>query len=127
MRSASIFLLLCMAAMLLGDANCQRNARSSCPCLKTTNTVLRKENILSYKRQTAGVCHIDAIVFTTGKNTIVCSDPRKLWVKKAVEYLDNKKKPVKPTARPVNSTSTLKTTLGLNTGSQRSTAKNCKN
>ncbi|XP_056594791.1 chemokine (C-X-C motif) ligand 32b, duplicate 1 [Triplophysa dalaica] len=121
MGSLSISLLLCLATVLLTNVTCQRKGRSVCPCLKTTNTVLSKKNIVYYKRQKAGTCHIDAIVFTTVKNRIICADPKKTWVTEAIQYVDKKKGAIKSTARPVNSTPTYKTTPAQNTTSDLNT------
>ncbi|KAA0704654.1 C-C motif chemokine 2 [Triplophysa tibetana] len=121
MGSLSISLLLCLATVLLSDVTCQRKGRSACSCLKTTNTVVQKENIVYYRRQLAGRCHIDAIIFTTVRNRIICADPKKPWVIRAIQYVDKKKGAVKSTARPVNSTPTYKTTPALNTTSDLNT------
>ncbi|XP_048030945.1 uncharacterized protein LOC125258138 [Megalobrama amblycephala] len=113
MRCLSITLLF-LATMLLAQVTCQLSGPSTCPCLKTSETVLRKENIRSYKIQKARVCQIVAIQFKTVRGLTFCSDPRKPWVKRAIEYVDKKKNANKTTARPKNSKST---TTELNTTS----------
>ncbi|XP_016354433.1 monocyte chemotactic protein 1B-like [Sinocyclocheilus anshuiensis] len=105
MRCVSVTLLLCLATMLLAQVTCQISGVSNCLCLKTSNRVLRKEEIESYMIQKAGVCHIDAILFKTVSGRFICANPLKPWVKRAVEFVD-KKKAVETTARPINSAST---------------------
>nr|AXF84192.1 chemokine ligand 32b [Ctenopharyngodon idella] len=110
MRCVSITPLLFLATMLFAQVTCQMPGPSTCLCLKTSETVLRKENIRSYKIQKAGVCQIDAVQFKTVRGLSFCSDPRKPWVKRAIQYVDEKKKANKTTVRPIISTSTFKTT-----------------
>ncbi|KAK9953172.1 hypothetical protein ABG768_017190 [Culter alburnus] len=110
MRCVSITPLLFLATVLFAQVTCQMSGPSTCLCLKTSETVLRKENIRSYKIQKAGVCQIDAVQFKTIRGLTFCSDPQKPWVKRAIEYVDKKKNANKTTERPINSTSTFKTT-----------------
>ncbi|KAK7118540.1 hypothetical protein R3I94_022131 [Phoxinus phoxinus] len=115
MRCVSITPLLFLATVLLAQVTCQQSGRSTCHCLKLSKTVLRKEMIRSYTVQKAGVCHIDAIVFKTVRGS-TCSNPELPWVKRAMQYLDEKAAAAnKTTARPIFSTSTFKTTSMLNT------------
>ncbi|KAK7123569.1 hypothetical protein R3I93_021866 [Phoxinus phoxinus] len=116
MRCVSITPLLFLATVLLAQVACQHG---SC-CLKTSKTVLRKEMIRSYTEQKAGVCHIDAIVFKTVRGS-TCSNPQLPWVKRAMQYLDEKAAANKTTARPIFSTSTFKTTSTLITTSHWNT------
>uniref|UniRef100_A0A672RKM2 Chemokine interleukin-8-like domain-containing protein n=1 Tax=Sinocyclocheilus grahami TaxID=75366 RepID=A0A672RKM2_SINGR len=88
--------------------------RSNCLCLKTSNCVLRKENIESYVIQKAGFCHIDAVLFKTVNGLTFCSNPQKLWVKRAMQFVD---KANETTAHTMNSTSTFKTASVQNTTS----------
>ncbi|XP_052398842.1 chemokine (C-X-C motif) ligand 32b, duplicate 1 [Carassius gibelio] len=113
MRCVSVTLLLCLATMLLDQVNCQLSGGSTCPCLKTTDRVYRKEDMEGYIKQEAGVCLVDAVLFKAINGRFICGNPQKLWVKRAVEFLDKKKKPaVKTTVRPLNSapTSTMNNT-----------------
>ncbi|XP_051542531.1 chemokine (C-X-C motif) ligand 32b, duplicate 1 [Myxocyprinus asiaticus] len=114
----SISPLLCLATMLLSYVTCQIIGCSTCPCLKTSDTVLRLENITNYKRHTAGVCHIDAIEFKTVKGFTVCSNPQKPWVRRAMKFVDKKRKANEMTARPINSTLPFKTASTQNTTSR---------
>ncbi|XP_073797380.1 uncharacterized protein isoform X2 [Danio rerio] len=90
--------------------------RSFCPCLKTAEVVMNKEDIRSYKIHNADVCHVDTVEFKTVKGKTFCADPKKTWVKDAMESLDKKKAApgIKTTAQPIGSTlntaSTLSTT-----------------
>ncbi|KAK7123568.1 hypothetical protein R3I93_021865 [Phoxinus phoxinus] len=116
MRCVLITPLLFLATVLLALVTCQQSGRSTCPCLKTSKTVLRRENIRSYTVQKAGVCHIAAIVFKKVRG-FTCSNPQLPWVKRAMQYLDEKAAAIKTTARPIFSTSTFKTTSTLITTS----------
>uniref|UniRef100_A0A8C1U6W1 Chemokine interleukin-8-like domain-containing protein n=1 Tax=Cyprinus carpio TaxID=7962 RepID=A0A8C1U6W1_CYPCA len=102
MRCVSVTLLLCLATMLLAQVTCQINGVSNCPCLRTSNQVPRKKDIENYMIQKAGICHIDAILFKTVSGRFICADPIKPWVKRAMEYVDNKKKAAETTACPIN-------------------------
>ncbi|KAI2645077.1 Eotaxin [Labeo rohita] len=117
MRCASVTLLLCLATVMLAQVSCQISGRSNCLCLKTSNRVPRKENIESYMIQTAGVCHIDAILFKTVKGRFVCADPKNSLAIDARQYVDNKKVAPKKTTRPIKtaSTSTPNNTSDWNT------------
>ncbi|NP_001108533.1 chemokine (C-X-C motif) ligand 32b, duplicate 1 precursor [Danio rerio] len=120
MRSA-LLTLLCLAVMLLVQESYQVSSSSYCPCLKLSDGVLRKANIKSYIRQRAGVCHIDAIVFTTVRGITFCADPKLTWVIDAMKFLDKKKAASEPktTTQPIsstfNATSMPNTTVNLNT------------
>uniref|UniRef100_A0A3B1KGZ3 Chemokine interleukin-8-like domain-containing protein n=1 Tax=Astyanax mexicanus TaxID=7994 RepID=A0A3B1KGZ3_ASTMX len=48
-----------------------------CKCLRTSNTVLQVQRVKSYYVQKSGLCHVDAVVFTTVRGIAVCSDPKK--------------------------------------------------
>ncbi|XP_050953930.1 chemokine (C-X-C motif) ligand 32b, duplicate 1 [Labeo rohita] len=116
MSCVSITILLWLATMLRTQVICQFSGGSYCPCLKTSNRVLHKENIESYMTQKA-VCHIDAVLFKTVSGLTFCSNPQKPWVKKAMEFVDQKLMSSEMTAHPINSTSTFKITSKLNTAS----------
>ncbi|XP_056104771.1 chemokine (C-X-C motif) ligand 32b, duplicate 1 [Rhinichthys klamathensis goyatoka] len=120
MKCVSITPLLFLATVLLAQVTCQQSGRSTCPCLKTSKCVLRKEYIRSYTVQKAGVCHIDAIVFKTASG-FTCSKPHLPWVERAMKFVDKKAAAIKTTARPIFSTSTFQTTSMLNTTSHWNT------
>ncbi|XP_026860184.2 chemokine (C-X-C motif) ligand 32b, duplicate 1 [Electrophorus electricus] len=98
-------LLLCVTVMLAATS-CQSSRSSLCGCLKTSLTILPVSRIKAYSIQKASPCHIEAVMFTTIKGIKVCSDPKKLWVKKAMKSLNA----VKRTA-----ITTYPTTLSFNT------------
>uniref|UniRef100_A0A8C1H654 Chemokine interleukin-8-like domain-containing protein n=1 Tax=Cyprinus carpio carpio TaxID=630221 RepID=A0A8C1H654_CYPCA len=114
MSSVSKTLLLCLAIILLAQVTAS-TGHSFCPCLKTSETVLSKEDIKHYKILKADICHIDAIEFKTVNGLTFCSNPRKLWVKRAMQFVD--KKANETTAHPINATSTFKTESVQNTTS----------
>ncbi|XP_039540577.1 chemokine (C-X-C motif) ligand 32b, duplicate 1 [Pimephales promelas] len=117
MKCVSITLLF-LATVLLSQVTCQQSGRS-CLCLKTSKSVPRRENIISYTIQRAGVCHIDAIVFKTVRGRI-CSEPKMPLVKKAMQFVDEKKA-IKTTSHPIFSTSIFETESTLNTTSHWNT------
>ncbi|XDV47696.1 hypothetical protein PO909_017266 [Leuciscus waleckii] len=112
MRCVSITPLLFLATVLLAQVTL--SGFSYCPCLKTSETVLRNENIKSYKIDKAGVCHIDAIVFKTVNRLTFCANPQNLWVKRVMQFVDEKAA-TEMTAHPINSISTFKTESMLKT------------
>ncbi|KAG9283477.1 eotaxin-like [Astyanax mexicanus] len=83
--------LLCLTTALLLTAT-QRQAANGpvgkCKCMRTSNTVLQIQRIKSYYVQKSGLCHVDAVEFTTVRGITVCSDSKKPWVKKAMTVLD---------------------------------------
>uniref|UniRef100_A0A8C2G772 Chemokine interleukin-8-like domain-containing protein n=1 Tax=Cyprinus carpio TaxID=7962 RepID=A0A8C2G772_CYPCA len=111
MSCVSITLLLCLATMLLAHVTCQTVGRLLCTCLKTSEAVLHKEDIKSYKIHKADICHIDAIEFKTVSGLTFCSNPQKPWVKRAIEFVDKKWSALETTAHLLNSAPTSKTTL----------------
>uniref|UniRef100_A0A673INE8 Chemokine interleukin-8-like domain-containing protein n=1 Tax=Sinocyclocheilus rhinocerous TaxID=307959 RepID=A0A673INE8_9TELE len=107
-----MFMLLCLFIL---NGSMYSTDHSFCPCLKTSETVLSKEDIKSYQIRKADMCHIDAIEFKTVNGLTFCSNPQKLWVKRAMQFVD--KKAHEMTAHPMNSTSTFKTASVQNTTS----------
>ncbi|KAK2870219.1 hypothetical protein QQF64_021821 [Cirrhinus molitorella] len=116
MRCVSVTLLLCLTTVMLTQVTCQIKGRANCLCLKTSKRIPLKQNIESYMIQTAGVCHIDAILFKTFRGRFICADPNDPLAKEAREYFDNKKKAPETTVRPIKSasTSTLNNTSNRN-------------
>ncbi|XP_026093262.1 C-C motif chemokine 2-like [Carassius auratus] len=106
MRCVSVTLLLCLATMLLDQVTCQMSGVPFCPCLQTTDRVYRKEDMEGYINQEAGICPIDAVLFKAINGRFICGNQQKLWVKRAVKFLDKKKSAVKTTVRPLNSAPT---------------------
>ncbi|KAI4881428.1 hypothetical protein NFI96_014468, partial [Prochilodus magdalenae] len=47
------------------------------------------------------VCRLNAVIFTTVKNRKICADPEASWVKNAISYLKNKKKPTESISEAV--------------------------
>uniref|UniRef100_A0A8C2PZY2 Chemokine interleukin-8-like domain-containing protein n=1 Tax=Cyprinus carpio TaxID=7962 RepID=A0A8C2PZY2_CYPCA len=88
-----------------------------CPCLKISETFLRNEEIHSYKIHKADVCHFDAIEFKTVSGHFICANPLMPWVKRAMEFVDKKKKAVETIEHPINSAPTFTTASTLDTAS----------
>ncbi|XP_048868517.1 C-C motif chemokine 17-like [Brienomyrus brachyistius] len=62
-------------------------------CLKTSKTVQRVQQIRNYYQQSAGLCPVDAVIFVVGrKKAKICSSPAEPWVRKAMKYVDNRKR-----------------------------------
>ncbi|XP_049319124.1 chemokine (C-X-C motif) ligand 32b, duplicate 1 isoform X2 [Astyanax mexicanus] len=100
--------LLCLiAALLLTAILCQETGPvGKCKCLRTSNTVLQVQRVKSYYVQKSGLCHVDAVVFTTVRGIAVCSDPKKPWVKKAMTVVDARTKASLPPSSPAVPTKT---------------------
>ncbi|XP_042566255.1 uncharacterized protein LOC122133667 [Clupea harengus] len=91
-------------------------------CQKTSNTRLQLSKVHHYHIQQAGICPVDAVVFTTVKDVRVCSDPKRDWVKTAVRYIDSMKQQttaVLTTQGMKQQTTAVLTTQGMK---QRTTA-----
>ncbi|KFU94564.1 C-C motif chemokine 5, partial [Chaetura pelagica] len=58
-------------------------------CLSYINSPLRLANLKGFYR-TPMECPLPAVVFETGKGMEVCANPKKTWVKEAVEELQKK-------------------------------------
>uniref|UniRef100_A0A8B9GYB0 Chemokine interleukin-8-like domain-containing protein n=1 Tax=Astyanax mexicanus TaxID=7994 RepID=A0A8B9GYB0_ASTMX len=100
--------LLCLtAALLLTATLCQ--VKGTCKCLRTSNTVLQVQRVKSYYVQKSGLCHVDAVVFTTVRGITVCSDPKKPWVKKAITAVDARTRASLPPSSPAVPTKTATT------------------
>ncbi|KAG9283475.1 eotaxin-like [Astyanax mexicanus] len=102
--------LLCLtAALLLTATLCQAATgpvKGTCKCLRTSNTVLQVQRVKSYYVQKSGLCHVDAVVFTTVRGITVCSDPKKPWVKKAITAVDARTRASLPPSSPAVPTKT---------------------
>ncbi|XP_047647602.1 C-C motif chemokine 17 [Phacochoerus africanus] len=89
--------MLLLVALLLGaslqDAHAARgvNVGREC-CLKYFKGAIPLRKLVWWY-QTSEECSRDAIVFVTHQGRGICSDPKDMWVKKAIGYL---KKNIKP-------------------------------
>ncbi|KAM9845274.1 C-C motif chemokine 20 [Aulostomus maculatus] len=64
-------------------------------CLKYVKKLHKstQRNAVEYRHQLAdGGCNIPAVIFTMRKGRVFCTDPRELWVKELMEFVDKKPK-----------------------------------
>ncbi|CAK6952394.1 fractalkine-like [Scomber scombrus] len=82
--------LLCIATWMTSVHTTHGPMRNCCVVTSTTKVPLIR--IMSYTIQQEGVCPISAIVFRTilGKN--ICSDPKTVWAKRAMDKVDKEMK-----------------------------------
>lgn len=82
--------ILCVTAWMAGVYASNGAIPRCCDELSTTKVSLDK--IVNYVNQSAGLCNIAAIVFTTNnKNKTICSDPKSPWTKRAMKKVDLEK------------------------------------
>ncbi|KAG7487441.1 hypothetical protein MATL_G00023350 [Megalops atlanticus] len=87
MAAAAIFICTitaCVSASHVFPVEC---------CLRVSEIRLPPDRIKDYTVQKAGVCPVNAIVFLTRTGKLICSDPEKDWVKRAVRRVDRERKP----------------------------------
>ncbi|KAG7457095.1 hypothetical protein MATL_G00242840 [Megalops atlanticus] len=80
---------LCVAAQI-ACLSASGGPTSSC-CLRVTDTKVHPKNIVGYKLQMSGLCPVQAVAFQTRKGKIICSEPEKEWVKRAMQKVDKEK------------------------------------
>ncbi|XP_041658422.1 C-C motif chemokine 2-like [Cheilinus undulatus] len=81
MTSLNIFVLLFLGTIMLSTASAGGGTASCCRAL--TSTQLHRDRLQSYYKQHKSTCPIDAVVR-------ICSDPRRMWTKTSMAYLDGK-------------------------------------
>ncbi|XP_030630505.1 eotaxin-like [Chanos chanos] len=80
-------------------------------CQKTSHTKVELEKLVSYKFQDRPLCALRAVKFTTIKGIVICSDPSTKWAKRAMKYLDEKRKsPLRTTTMATTTTTATATT-----------------
>lgn len=93
MKSSLVFsTILCVTAWMAGVYASNGPVSSCCDYHSKTRVSLNK--IVHYEVQSAGLCDITAIVFTTknkNKTSHICSDPQLDWTKRAMKKVDLEK------------------------------------
>ncbi|XP_046883773.1 monocyte chemotactic protein 1B-like [Hypomesus transpacificus] len=89
MKLACALLLLSISCLLMDTTSAQVNKVGSC-CRKTFSMRIPLRMLGSYYVQDIAMCPIKAVVFVTVKDKRLCLDPKELWVKTAIDYLDKK-------------------------------------
>ncbi|GAA6095710.1 uncharacterized protein LOC113657907 isoform X2 [Tachysurus ichikawai] len=95
--------LLCLFAVLLTATICQ--SLNPCPCIKTSSKIVPVLKTKSYYLQKSGLCDITAAVLTTMKGRTVCADPKKPWVIKAMQFVEDKRRTGSTTASAMSTAS----------------------
>nr|XP_035929535.1 C-C motif chemokine 20 isoform X2 [Halichoerus grypus] len=91
-RSKSLLLAALMSVLFLHLCSKSEASNFDC-CLRYTEHVLHPKFITGFTQQLANeACDINAVVFYTKKRLAVCADPKKKWVKKAVQILSHRVK-----------------------------------
>ncbi|XP_023646301.1 eotaxin-like [Paramormyrops kingsleyae] len=80
-----------VAVLLIAAAACPVCASPgpsvSC-CLSVSNRAIHRHRIAGYTVQEAGLCPVRAVVFHTRHGKIVCADPDRKWVRRAMRRLN---------------------------------------
>ncbi|KAK6484014.1 eotaxin-like [Huso huso] len=123
-----VYLCLCTLA-LYTIVNADGGTIPNC-CLKVSNTVLSINQVSShYLQEKDGRCPVDAVVFSTVKGKIVCSDRKRPWVKRVIKQLIENQKQKMTTKIPVyRSTQEYPSTAGntlVTRGQQYSDTPDC--
>ncbi|XP_007567994.1 eotaxin [Poecilia formosa] len=84
-------LAVCVSAvLLLLVALSETSYRGPC-CTKNYDKPIALKNLRSFTVQNdTEICNIKAIIFLTVKDKLVCANPEKPWVIRAMEYLKKK-------------------------------------
>ncbi|XP_020821355.1 fractalkine [Phascolarctos cinereus] len=86
--------LLCLSvlghlvSLLAGQHFSMSKCTHECPPLSRNMPQIRNRFLKSYTL-TSPSCRIQAILFTTIKNKILCADPNEKWVQDAIQFLNN--------------------------------------
>ncbi|XP_005672318.1 C-C motif chemokine 20 isoform X2 [Phacochoerus africanus] len=90
--SKSLLLAALMSVLLLYLCSKSEASNFDC-CLRYTDHILHPRFIMGFTQQLANeACDINAIIFYTKKKLAVCADPKKIWVKQAVNILSQRVK-----------------------------------
>uniref|UniRef100_A0A3Q3X977 C-C motif chemokine n=1 Tax=Mola mola TaxID=94237 RepID=A0A3Q3X977_MOLML len=97
MRFNILFFVLIVSCLCLAMA--QVNYEDCCLTYMKKMRHRSKKHAVGYRLQiTDGSCNIPAVIFTTKRGLVFCTDPRESWVKDLMigMFLKNKKQPKKP-------------------------------
>uniref|UniRef100_A0A3B3TL10 C-C motif chemokine n=1 Tax=Poecilia latipinna TaxID=48699 RepID=A0A3B3TL10_9TELE len=85
-------LAVCVSAvLLLLVALSETSYRGPC-CTKTYDKPIALKNLRSFTVQNdTEICNIKAIIFLTVKDKLVCANPEKPWVIRAMKHLEKSK------------------------------------
>ncbi|XP_061093221.1 C-C motif chemokine 4-like [Conger conger] len=83
--------LLCLAVLQLCPSSSYSGPVASC-CLRTSETIVPRKNIIDYDIQKKGICPVEAVIFITVKGKRFCLNPTNTWVNKTMDYLNGKKR-----------------------------------
>ncbi|XP_036939839.1 monocyte chemotactic protein 1B-like [Acanthopagrus latus] len=83
-----VFVSLLLVAIMASTVS-SNGAIASC-CLTTSNTQIRRENLIKYYVQDRPQCPIHAVVFTTLSLKRICADPERLWTQTSMAFIDGK-------------------------------------
>ncbi|KAM7146895.1 C-C motif chemokine 17-like [Macrochelys suwanniensis] len=83
-----------LAAFILGVSYQYATAKSHTPvecCFDYVTGAIQLVKLVDFYT-TPSECHLPAVVFKTRADRLVCADPSKLWVKRAIKVLEAKRK-----------------------------------
>ncbi|XP_030259339.1 monocyte chemotactic protein 1B-like [Sparus aurata] len=86
--SSLAFVSLLLVAIMASTVS-SNGAVASC-CLTTSNTQVRRENLIRYYVQVRPQCPMHAVVFTTITFKRICADPDRVWTKTSMAFIDGK-------------------------------------
>ncbi|XP_032210580.1 C-C motif chemokine 20 isoform X1 [Mustela erminea] len=91
--SKNLLLATLMSVLLLHLCSKSEAASNFDCCLRYTEHILHPKYIVGFTQQLSNeACDINAVIFYTKKKLAVCADPKKIWVKKAVQILSHRVK-----------------------------------
>ncbi|XP_045631284.1 C-C motif chemokine 20 [Ursus americanus] len=91
--SKNLLLAALMAVLVFYLCSTSEAASNFDCCLRYTEHVLHPRSLVGFTQQLANeACDINAVIFYTKKRLAVCADPKKNWVKKAVQILSHRVK-----------------------------------
>ncbi|XP_019660927.1 C-C motif chemokine 20 isoform X2 [Ailuropoda melanoleuca] len=90
--SKNLLLAALMAVLVFYLCSTSEASNFDC-CLRYTEHILHPKFIVGFTQQLANeACDINAVIFYTKKRLAVCADPKKNWVRKAVQILSHRVK-----------------------------------
>ncbi|XP_028283995.1 C-C motif chemokine 12 [Parambassis ranga] len=84
-------LALCVSTLLVLLVVLTESSPVKFCCTKYQEKHIPQKALKDYRIQDINFCNIEAVIFKTVKDLFFCGNPDEEWVKKAMEYIDQKK------------------------------------
>ncbi|XP_012730063.1 C-C motif chemokine 20 isoform X1 [Fundulus heteroclitus] len=84
-------LAVCVSALLLMLVVLSETRRPVPCCTENYDGIIKLKYLKNFAVQLdTGICNINSTIFFTEKNKLICTDPKKPWVIRAMKHLKNR-------------------------------------